>query len=100
MAAEAAAAGADAAAAGAAAAAADDDAPQVTLASVRAALRSAADAPREKEGQLAEFIAREDFDGADELQADIDALNEQKGKLLAQAAALGVSDEAALLADD
>jgi hypothetical protein len=34
------------------------------------------------------------------LQADIAALNEQKGKLLAQAAALGVSDEAALLADD
>ena len=85
---------------GSAAAAAASESPAPTLASLRDGLRSAVAASREKEAQLAEFIAREDFDGADELQADIDALAEQKARLLAQAAALGAADEAALLADD
>ena len=98
-AAAAAAAAADAAADAAAAAAVPEPAAP-TLASVRDALRSAVAATREKEAQLAECIAREDFDGADELQADIDALAEQKARLLGQAAALGAGDEAALLADD
>ena len=92
---------AEASAASAESALADEAVPPPSLGSLRAALRSAVAAAAEKDAQQQACIAREDFEAADELQVDLDALAEQRAKLVAQAVALGASgDEAALLEDD
>jgi hypothetical protein len=70
------------------------------LRTLKRAYLSALAAVREKEEVIADAVGREDYDTADQAQADIDACADHKAFLLERAAEHGVGSEEELLAVD